>query len=316
MVEAVRIGVSSCLMGRTVRYDGGHKRDAFLVETFGRFVEWVEVCPEVEAGLGTPREPIRLVREGEQVRLLGVESATDHTDRMRRWAAARVGALARASLDGFILKKNSPSCGLEGVKVYRPGAGTSRDGRGLFAEALISRLPLLPVEDEERLANPRLRDPFVERVFAHHRLRVFFSSRWTPGSLVGFHAAQKLTLLAHSPCGYVALGRLVARAGDTPRAALRAAYETGYMSALATMATRRRHVNVLHHIAGYLNQSVDEASRQELASAIAAYQQGRVPLVVPVTLVRHHVRRCRIEYLAGQVYLEPHPAELMLRNHG
>jgi len=310
--ETVRIGVSSCLMGRKVRYDGGHKRDAFLVETFGKFVEWVEVCPEVEVGLGTPREAIRLVRDGDQVRLVGVESATDHTDRMRRWAAARVESLAGEALDGYILKRDSPSCGMERVKVYTLGGMPSREGRGLFADALISRLPLLPVEEEGQLADPRLREHFVERVFAHHRLRAFFSGRWTAGSLVAFHAAQKLSLLAHSPSGYAALGRLVARAGDMPRAELRAAYETGYMRAIAVVATPSRHVNVLQHMAGYFRKAVDEASRQELAQAIADYQQGLVPLIVPITLVRHLVRRCGIEYLAGQVYLEPHPKELML----
>lgn len=317
MFDTVRIGISSCLLGQQVRFDGGHKRDPFLVETFGQFVEWVEVCPEVEVGLGTPREAIRLVREGDGggVRLVGVKSATDHTDAMRRWAAARVEALAREVLDGYILKKDSPSCGMERVKVYTPGGVPSRDGRGLFAEALIARLPLLPVEEEGRLSDPRLRDLFVERVFAHRRLRDLFAARWTPGALVAFHSAHKLALLAHSPSGYAALGRLVARAGEMPRAELRAAYEAGYMKALSAMATPRRHVNVLQHIAGYFKKVLDEASRQELAAAIADYQLGLVPLIVPITLVRHHVRRCGIAYLAGQVYLEPHPKELMLRNH-
>ena len=315
MFNTVRIGISSCLLGQKVRFDGGHKRDAFLVETFGRFVEWVEVCPEVEVGLGTPREAIRLVRDGAEVRLVGVKSATDHTDRMRRWAAVRVEALAREALDGYILKKDSPSCGMERVRVYTPGGMPSRDGRGLFAEALMARLPLLPVEEEGRLSDPRLRDHFVERVFAHRRLRDLFAGRWTAGSLVAFHSAQKLALLAHSPAGYAELGRLVARAGEMPRGELRAAYEAGYMKALATIATPRRHVNVLQHIAGYFRKVVDDASRQELAAAIADYREGLVPLIVPITLVRHHVRRCGIDYLEGQVYLEPHPKELMLRNH-
>jgi len=315
MFNTVRIGISSCLLGQKVRFDGGHKRDPFLVETFGRFVEWVEVCPEVEVGLGTPREAIRLVRAGGDVRLVGVKSATDHTDAMRRWAAGRVEALARDTLDGYILKKDSPSCGMERVKVYTPGGMPARDGRGLFAEALMARLPLLPVEEEGRLSDPRLRDHFVERVFAHRRLRDLFAGRWTAGGLVAFHAAQKLALLAHSPAGYAALGRLVARAGDLPRAELRAAYEAGFVKALAVMATPRRHVNVLQHIAGYFKTALDEGSRRELAAAIADYQQGLVPLIVPITLVRHHVRRCGIAYLEGQVYLEPHPRELMLRNH-
>jgi len=313
---SVRIGVSSCLLGQKVRFDGGHKRDGFLVDTFGRHVEWVPVCPEVEVGMGTPREPIRLVRDhGGGVRLLGVKSATDHTQSMRAWAARRAEALAREDLDGYILKKDSPSCGMERVKVYDLQGPPARTGRGLFAQALTDRLPLLPVEEEGRLSDPRLRENFVERVFAHRRLTALFAGRWTVGALVRFHAAHKLTLLAHSPSGHQSLGRLVAQAASTPRAEVRGHYEEGFMRALAVMATPRRHVNVLQHMLGYFRGKLDDGSRKELADAIADYQQGLVPLVVPITLLRHHVRRCAIEYLASQIYLEPHPKELMLRNH-
>jgi uncharacterized protein YbgA (DUF1722 family)/uncharacterized protein YbbK (DUF523 family) len=311
----VRIGVSSCLLGQKVRFDGGHKRDAFLVDTFGQFVEWVPVCPEAEIGMGIPREPIRLQRVGESVRLLGVKSATDHTEAMTRWAARRVESLAREDLDGYILKKDSPSCGMERVKVYDAGGAPARTGRGLFADALLARFPLLPVEEEGRLSDPRLRDNFVERVFAHRRLRALFSGRWTVGGLVQFHTIHKLALLAHSPDAYRALGRLVARASSTPRGDLKAEYERGFMNGLATMATPRRHVNVLQHMLGYFRRSLDDASRAELADAITDYQRGLVPLIVPLTLFRHHVRRFEVTYLEGQTYLEPHPKELMLRNH-
>jgi uncharacterized protein YbgA (DUF1722 family)/uncharacterized protein YbbK (DUF523 family) len=311
----VRIGVSSCLLGQKVRFDGGHKRDAFLVDTFGQFVEWVPVCPEVEAGMSIPREPIRLQRAGPAIRLVGVKSAVDHTDAMTRWAARRTEALAREDLDGYVLKKDSPSCGMERVKVYEAGGAPARTGRGLFAEALLARLPLLPVEEEGRLQDPRLRDNFVERVFAYRRLRSLFDGRWTPGALVRFHTAHKLTLLAHSPDAYRALGRLVARASATARAEVRSEYEAGFMNGLATMATPRKHVNVLQHMLGYFRRVLDDASRAELAGAVADYQQGLVPLIVPLTLFRHHVRRCGVEYLDGQTYLEPHPKELMLRNH-
>jgi uncharacterized protein YbgA (DUF1722 family)/uncharacterized protein YbbK (DUF523 family) len=311
----VRLGISSCLLGQSVRFDGGHKRDAFLVDTFGPYVEWVPVCPEVEAGLGVPREPIRLSRVGSALRLVAVRSATDHTERMARWASRRVEALAREDLEGYILKKDSPSCGMERVKVYDAGGAPARTGRGVFAEALLARLPLLPVEEEGRLSDPRLRDNFVERVFAYRRLRTLFAGRWTVGGLVAFHAAHKLTLLAHSPGGYRALGQLVARAAALPRAEVKAQYEEGFMRALAALATPRRHVNVLQHMLGYFRTVLDEASRAELAATVADYQRGLVPLVVPLTLVRHHVRRCGVAYLAGQVYLEPHPKELMLRNH-
>jgi uncharacterized protein YbgA (DUF1722 family)/uncharacterized protein YbbK (DUF523 family) len=311
----VRIGVSSCLLGQKVRFDGGHKRDAFLVDTFGEFVEWVPVCPELEVGMGLPREPIRLLRSGAGIRLVGVKSATDHTDSMTRYSARRAEKLARENLDGYILKKDSPSCGMERVKVYDPNGSPARSGRGLFAEALIARFPLLPVEEEGRLSDPRLRDNFVERVFAFRRLRELWAGRWTIGGLVRFHTAHKLTLLAHSPATYKALGQLVAVAATRPRAEARAAYEEGFMRGMATMATPRRHANVLQHMLGYFREVLDDDSRAELAQSIADYQQGLLPLVVPITLFRHHVRRCGVSYLAGQTYLEPHPKELMLRNH-
>ncbi|HEY3380537.1 MAG TPA: DUF523 and DUF1722 domain-containing protein [Vicinamibacterales bacterium] len=323
--SSVRIGISACLIGQKVRFDGGHKRDAFLVDTFGKYVEWVPVCPEVEVGMGTPREAIRLVRPGGAdasaagggggIRLVGVKSGTDHTEAMRAFAARRVDALAREDLDGYILKKDSPSCGMERVKVYQAGGAPARTGRGLFAESLVVRLPLLPVEEEGRLSDPHLRDNFVERVFAYRRLRGLFSGRWTVGALVRFHTAHKLTLLAHSPDGYRELGRVVARAASMRRADVKAEYESAFMRALATIATPRRHVNVLQHMLGYFRKVLDDASRAELAEAVADYQRGWVPLIVPVTLLRHHVHRCDIGYLAGQIYLEPHPRELMLRNH-
>ena len=310
----IRIGVSSCLLGCKVRYDGGHKRDDFLVDTFGQWVQWVPVCPEVEVGMGTPRESIRLVAGGDGVRLLAPKSGSDWTEAMASFAAERVARLADEELCGYVLKKDSPTCGMERVKVY--GAGMpARSGRGVFAAALLARFPHLPIEEEGRLCDPRLRDNFVERVFAYHRLRRLFSGRWTVGRLVAFHTAHKLQLMAHSPAAYAALGRAVAGARATPRDELRRGYEAGFMAGLATMATPRRHVNVLHHILGYFKRLVDAGSRAELVALIEDYRNGLVPLVVPVTLVRHYVRLFDVGYLAGQTYLEPHPKELMLRNH-
>jgi len=313
----IRIGVSSCLLGEEVRFDGGHKRDPFLVGTFGPFVEWVPVCPEVEVGMGTPREPIRLVRApGSGVRLVGTRSGDDWTDRMTRFARARVDALASLDLSGYVLKKDSPSCGMERVKIHPDGPGMSeRNGTGLYAAALRTRFPSLPVEEEGRLSDPRLRENFVQRVFAYHRLRALFGSRWTVGDLVRFHTAHKLVLLAHHPAAYTVLGRLVASASTQSRAALRTGYEEAFMAALARVATPGRHANVLQHIAGYFKKTLDEPSRTELQDLIDDHRRGLVPLIVPITLIRHHVRRLGLEYLAGQVYLDPHPKELALRNH-
>ncbi len=304
-----------CLLGEKVRFDGGHKRDAFLVDTFGHYVEWLPVCPEVDIGLGTPREPIRLARTGKGIRLVGVKSASDHTDAMREYATKKADKLARLDLCGFILKKDSPSCGMERVKIYNPAGTSERAGRGLFAGALMARLLHLPVEEEARLSDPRLRDNFVERVFAYRRLRDLFNGRWTIGHLVRFHTAHKLVLMAHSPMAYAAIGRLVAGAKALGRADLRERYERGFMKALTVIATPGRHANVLYHMLWHFKTSLDDESRIELAATIEDYRNGLVPLIVPITLVRHHVRRLAVSCLAGQVYLEPHPKELMLRNH-
>ena len=322
--DAIRIGISACLLGQEVRYDGGHKRDPFLVETLGPHVVWVPVCPEVEAGMGTPREPVHLVRDPVgrtedggpiPVRLIAPKSGTDWTDRMTAYSKARVAKLARLDLSGYVLKKDSPSCGMGRVKVHTPGSMAERTGTGLFAAALREALPTLPVEEEGRLCNSRLRENFIERVFAYRRLRTLLQRRWSIGDLVRFHTAHKLVLLAHDPRAYVSLGRLVARAGEMARGTVAESYEREFMDALARGATRKRHANVLQHIAGYLRGTLDAPSRAELQGLIDDHRNGLVPLVVPITLVRHHVRRLEIAYLLDQVYLDPHPKELALRNH-
>ncbi len=315
--EPIRIGVSSCLLGARVRFDGGHKRSDFVVETLGRFVEYVPVCPELELGLGVPRETLRLVRDSAAPahRLVANETAVDHTAAMHSYAQRRLDALGRKELSGYILKKDSPSCGMERVRVYGASGMPTRDGVGLFAAALMRRYPSLPVEEEGRLNDPQLRENFVERVFAYRRLRRFFASRWTLGGLVRFHTMHKLSLMAHSPKAYGELGRLVADAKGIPRKPLAERYESAFMDAMKKLATRARHTNVLQHMLGYLRPYLDADSRAELATLIEDYRRGLVPLIVPIALFRHHVRRFAITYLEGQAYLEPHPKELMLRNH-
>ena len=310
-MRPIRIGISACLLGHEVRFDGGHKRDAFLTETFGRFVEWVPVCPEVECGLGTPRESMRLVRDDNVVRLLTVKGGADMTAAMERFSQSRASALAREDLSGFVLKKESPSCGLERVKVYGVHGVAARTGRGLFAAALAELFPHLPLEEEGRLADPRLRDNLVERVFAYRRVCDLFCARWTIGDLVRFHTSHKLLLLAHAPEAYRQLGCLVTGAAELPRRDVEQRYVTQFMLALRQLATPRRHANVLQHVAGYFKDRLDAASRRELDDIIADYWGGLVPL----TLVRHYVRVFEVAYLAAQAYLQPHPKELMLRNH-
>jgi len=311
----IRLGVSACLLGQEVRYDGGHKRDAFLTDILGPLVEWVPVCPEVEIGLGVPRPPIRLVGDPAAPRLVVEKTGEDLTARMRRWASGRIGELDALGLHGYVLKRGSPSCGLLRVRVYGEDGTPGRVGRGVFAAALTDALPLLPVEEEGRLSDAGIRESFIERVFAAARWQAFVASRPRARDLVAFHAAHKFAILAHSPRDYTELGRLVAGAGPRLAAETLATYGTRFMQALAIRATRARHVNVLQHLAGFLKRALGGDERAELGEVIAEYRRGLVPLVVPLTLLKHHVRRLGLAYLADQVYLNPHPKELMLRNH-
>jgi uncharacterized protein YbbK (DUF523 family)/uncharacterized protein YbgA (DUF1722 family) len=328
----IRIGVSACLLGERVRYDGGHEKDPFLTGPLAAHVRFVPVCPEVELGLGTPRETIRLqrdeapsptvsrgpaVREGAEapVRLVAPGSGRDHTAAMRRYAERRVAELAGLELSGYVLKTDSPSCGMERVRIWGGGPVPARTGRGAFAEVLMRRLPLLPVEEEGRLRDPALRENFLERVLAYRRVRDLFAGRWNLGHLVGFHAREKLLVLAHDPGAHRKLGAVVARAKGAPRDDIARAYAEAFLRALARPATRGRHASVLRRVAGHLEEPATPDERQALREAIAEYRRGHVHLVVPVTLARHLVRRHRIECLARQRYLDPHPLESMSRNH-
>jgi uncharacterized protein YbgA (DUF1722 family)/uncharacterized protein YbbK (DUF523 family) len=312
----LRLGISSCLLGRKVRYDGQHKRDPFLVDTLGAFVEWVPVCPEVEIGMTIPRESIRLVGDPAKPRLVAEKSGADHTEAMSRYARDKVEELERLDLSGYVLKKDSPSCGMERVRVYGGrGGAPRRDGVGAFARVLLERLPLLPVEEEGRLHDPALRESFVERIFAYARWKSARAAGLTRAVLVRFHTIHKLALLAHSPDAYRKLGVLVANVAKGPIGKTADAYARGFMAALEKPATRGRHANVLQHMAGYFREVLEPADRKELEGVVNDYQRGLVPLVVPLTLLRHHVRRHELAYLAEQTYLDPDPKELMLRNH-
>jgi len=314
-VDRIRLGVSSCLVSEPVRFDGGHKRDAFLVESLSRYVDWVPVCPEVESGMATPREALRLVRRDGTIRLRTAKTDADRTLVMQRFAARRLDELDASDLSGFVLKKDSPSCGLDRVKVYDAGGVPVRSGRGLFADALVRRFPALPIEEEGRLRDPRLCENFVERVFAYRRLSTLFRGRWSTGDLVRFHTAHKLTLMAHQPVAYSTLGRLVATAASLDRLDLQRRYTSQFMTALTALATTPRHANVLHHMLGYFKRLLDAESRAEVLDSIRQYVAGVFPLIVPLTLLAHHVRRHGIAYLSGQTYMRPYPIELMRRNH-
>ncbi len=312
--EPVRVGISSCLLGSSVRFDGGHKRDGYICGTLEGYFEFVPICPELEAGLGVPRPPVRLVGDVDRPRVIGVrQPELDVTTALKEHAAARVMGLG--GLSGYILKKDSPSCGMERVKVYPEGGGAGvRRGVGVFARALQARWPLLPVEEEGRLGDPVLRENFIQRVFVHHRWHQRVAHGLTKSALVDFHASHKLILMAHHQAEAKRLGRLVAELDGRRLGAQAAEYIAGVMAVLTRRATRARHTNVLQHLAGYLKRALDAEDRAELAEVIADYRRGLVPLVVPLTLFRHHFRRHPDPYVARQHYLDPHPRELMLRN--
>ena len=313
--SSLRLGISRCLLGDYVRYDGGHKRDHFLTDVLGRYVEWIPVCPEVEVGLGTPREAMRLVGDPHRPRLMTITSKHDHTEAMESMIKERLGSLNKLGLSGFVFKRGSPSCGLERVRVYTSQGMPSHSGVGIFAKAFMEQLPLIPVEEEGRLCDPSLRENFIERVFCYRRFQDLVQNGVTRQTLVRFHTVHKYLLLAHSQQHYDAMGRLVGQANRYRPKELTAKYGDLFMKTLAVKATVRKHVNVLHHIVGHLKSRLNTYEKSELLGVIADYHRGLTPLIVPLTLIKHYVQIFDISYIRDQVYLNPHPKELMLRNH-
>jgi len=316
MRERIKVLVSACLLGEKVRYDGGHKRDLFLIETLGPFVEWVRVCPEADCGLPVPREAMRLVGDPKHPRLVTNKIGVDHTERMERWAKARLEELSGLDLCGYICKKDSPSSGMERVKVYGTGDGIpARTGAGVFTRMFMERFPRIPVEEEGRLTDPVLREMFIERVFCLRRFRDLFARPLSRGALVDFHTDHKMLLLSHDRGHYEEMGRLVAGAKSVPIETLYRNYGEIFMASLAHKATPKKCADVLMHMIGHFKNMLSSDEKQELLYIIDQYRRRLVPLVVPVTLVRHYVRKYGVAYLARQVFLNPHPVELMLRNH-
>jgi uncharacterized protein YbgA (DUF1722 family)/uncharacterized protein YbbK (DUF523 family) len=311
----LKVGISTCLLGQKVRFDGGHKRDRYITDILGEYFQFVPVCPELEVGMGLPREAVHLEGELTAPHMVGSRSGADWTDRMNEYARKRVEKLRKQRLSGYILKKDSPSCGMERVKVKNRAGMPLKQGRGLFAMALMARLPLLPVEEEGRLHDARLRENFIVRVFAYHRLQNLFYGRPSRRQVIAFHTAHKLLLMAHSPKHYQLLGKLVAAVKQTQPDDFRDRYSRLLMEALGNRTTAKKNVNVLHHILGYLKTQLDAQQKQDILSVIEDYRSQLVPLIVPLTLIRHYVQLHGISYIQDQIYLHPHPKELMLRNH-
>ncbi len=308
----IRIGISSCLLGQKVRYDGNHQHDSFLTGTLGRFFEWVPVCPEVAIGLGVPRPPIRLTGSPAKPRAVGIEDPDiDVTEKLA--AYGRKQARVLDDISGYIFKSKSPSCGLERVKVYPFAGAPAKRGRGIYADAFLAAQPWLPAEEEGRLGDPRLRENFIERVFVYRRWQELLARGLTAGRLVEFHARHKLTLMAHDVEACRALDRLVAQAGSRRPKALARDYISRLMAALQRPATPARHAKVLMHLVGRLKENLNAADKAELLELIHAYRRGEALRLAPVTLLRHHFRRRPDRDIAGQTYLHPDPRELRLR---
>jgi uncharacterized protein YbgA (DUF1722 family)/uncharacterized protein YbbK (DUF523 family) len=314
-MEKIKLGISSCLLGENVRYDGGHKLDRFLTDTLGQYVEYVPVCPEVECGLPIPRESMHLEGDPDSPRLVTIRTKQDMTDRMVRWARNRVSELEIEDLCGFIFKSDSPSSGMERVRVYNEKRTPVKKGVGMFARIFMDHFPLLPVEEDGRLHDPILRENFIERIFSLKRWREILSKKESGGNLVEFHTKHKLLVLSHSPKHYQMMGKLVAKAKEIPIKELYQEYQAILMEALQIKATPKKNSNVLQHMMGYFREELSSNEKQELLEVIDDYRQEYIPLIVPITLIQHYVRKYDQPYLKEQVYLSPHPLELQLRNH-
>jgi len=311
----IKVGVSSCLLGEKVRWNGDHKQDLFVKDLLGQFFEWIPTCPEVEVGMGIPRETVQLAGDPKAPRMVGNSTGTDWTVRMNRYSKKRSAELETSNLCGYIFKNRSPSCGIARIKVYGKGGMPTPNGRGLFADAFMRQYPLVPVEDEGRLHDPGIRENFITRVFAYERLSHLLDGRFSRKALVEFHTAHKFLLLAHSRKHYDALGRLVASAKQFPPSELKRRYAEAFMHTLSFKTSAKKNSDVLYHMLGFLKKLLPKIDKRGVIEAIEDYRKGLVPLIVPVTLVRHYVRKHEVAYLTDQVYLNPHPKELMLRNH-
>ena len=314
-MNKITLGISSCLLGNQVRYDGGHKLDLFLSATLGQYVDWVPVCPEAACGLGIPREVMALEGDPRSPRLKTVWTDIDHTGRLQKWVKGELKVLTDIDISGFVFKARSPSCGVRDTKVFDAACRIRSRGPGLFARAVMDAFPLLPVEDESRLHDPGLRENFIERVFVYRRWQEYIKEDGSLGGLVAFHSDYKYLIMAHSQKHYSALGKMVAASKKMKKNELHMNYISLLMEGLKNLATPRKNTNVLQHMAGYFKGKLSADEKKKLQEMITGYHNGLVPLIVPITMLRHFASIYKEDYLARQICLNPHPLELMLRNH-
>lgn len=309
----VKLGISACLLGAEVRYNGGHRLSRLCSSNLSEYFDFISVCPEVGIGMPIPREPIRLIGNPLAPRAVGtVDHSRDVTNALSTYAERM--AVELQGISGYIFMQQSPSCGLERVKVYQEGGRPSEPGRGIFAAAFCARHPDLPVEEDGRLNDPVLRENFITRVYAHAEWQRLLQQGLTRRALIAYHSRYKYLLMATDPLRYKSLGRMLGNIAQHDLGELAPRYFSELMSALKKCATRRTHSNVLQHLNGYLKRALSADEKQEMQQLISQYRDGIVPLVVPMTLLKHHFRRHPDRYIAEQAYMQPHPDPLALRN--
>jgi uncharacterized protein YbgA (DUF1722 family)/uncharacterized protein YbbK (DUF523 family) len=314
-VNKIKIGISACLLGQEVRFDGGSLKPALINKKFAEYFSYVPFCPEVGIGMGVPRESIRLEKKQDKIVLIAPKSGTDYTDKMIDYSEKKVEALSQMNLCGVILKKDSPTCGMERVKVYDPNKIPDKAGVGIFARILMDRFPLIPVEEEGRLNDIRLREHFVERVFAIDRIKRFIITLPDPGKLMVFHARHKMQLMVHHPQKYRLLGSKVAAVREMDKEKFLHEYQESYMEIMQHMPTIKKHTDVLYHLLGFFKNKITPEDKQEFIELVEQYRLGQIPIIVPLTMINHYLKKYPVDWLASQTYLEPYPRELMLRSY-
>jgi len=313
MNTEIKIGISSCVLGENVRFDSGHKISKFVTKELSPYFEFVSVCPEVGMGMPVPRPTIRLMSNEERIALVETKDPTkDHTNAMLDYSKDKVAELSEAQLCGYIVCAKSPTCGMERVKVYKKN-GSDNTGVGLYTNELMQQMPWLPIEEDGRLNDPVLKENFITRVFTLHDFYQNVGNDITRGNIVAFHSRYKLTLMAHHPSSYRELGRLVANIKDYEIEHFYDLYRKGLMQAMSHRASRKNNTNVLMHIQGYFKRYLDKKEKAELRNVIDDYRVGVLPLLAPLTLIKHYLATHPDEYLEQQKFLEPHPQELRLR---
>ncbi len=314
VAQQIPIGISHCLLGAPVRFDGGHKHWSWCTETLTQYFSFQPICPEVESGMSIPREPIRQVERSDGIQLVATKNIThDFTEQLSRYSKNKVESLSE--LSGFIFMKNSPTCGLERVKVYSEATQMpQKKGIGIFARYFSEKYPLIPVEDSGRLQDAAIRENFIARVFIYHQWNTEIKPNLSSRKLIEFHSKHKFTLLAHCQSAYREAGKRLGNLKEESLETIANEYIAIMMRGLRKIASKKNHTNVLQHLIGFIKEDIEPTQKQEILGSIEEYRNGDIPLLVPITLVRHYINQYGTPYVKAQSYWQPHPRALKLRS--